>query len=73
MKNKMKKGSSMITLIVVIVLVVALCVGAYFLVSSLYEKKLNQKIWGEKIEWFFSNCIFIFCGKYCGMVNRNSF
>lgn len=42
MKNKMKKGSSMITLIVVIVLVVALCVGAYFLVSSLYEKKLNQ-------------------------------
>ena len=41
-KNKMKKGSSMITLIVVIVLVVALCVGAYFLVSSLYEKKLNQ-------------------------------
>lgn len=32
----------MITLIVVIVLVVALCVGAYFLVSSLYEKKLNQ-------------------------------
>ena len=42
MKNKMKKGSSMITLIVVIVLVVALCVGAYFLVSSLYETKLNQ-------------------------------
>ena len=42
MKNKMKKGSSMITLIVVIVLVVELCVGAYFLVSSLYEKKLNQ-------------------------------
>lgn len=42
MKNKMKKGSSMITLIVVIVLVVALCVGAYFLVSSLYEKRLNQ-------------------------------
>ena len=42
MKNKMKKGSSMITLIVVIVLVVALCVGAYCLVSSLYEKKLNQ-------------------------------
>ena len=42
MKNKMKKGSSMITLIVVIGLVVALCVGAYFLVSSLYEKKLNQ-------------------------------
>lgn len=42
MKNKMKKGSSMITLIVVIVLVVALCVGTYFLVSSLYEKKLNQ-------------------------------
>ncbi|CCY71448.1 putative periplasmic phosphate-binding protein [Clostridium sp. CAG:921] len=42
MKNRMKKGSSMITLIVVIVLVVALCVGAYFLVSSLYEKKLNQ-------------------------------
>lgn len=42
MKNKMKKGSSMITLIVVIVLVVALCVGAYFLVSSLYGKRLNQ-------------------------------
>ena len=42
MKNKMKKGSAMSTLIVVIVLVVALCVGAYFLVSSLYEKKLNQ-------------------------------
>lgn len=42
MENKIKKGSSMITLIVVIVLIVALCVGAYFLVSSLYEKKLNQ-------------------------------
>ena len=36
-----KKGKSMITLIIILIIVIAICVAAYFIITKMYENKLN--------------------------------
>ena len=36
-----KKGKSMITLIIILIIVIAICVAAYFIITKMYENKLD--------------------------------